>query len=60
LNGIFVLFKDDSWMDIKPEDLESLLEAQFQSINLNPQEIPLKLKQFIEQMSDFSGIELSR
>lgn len=55
-NMIFVV-SDDSWLSIRPEDLESLLEAKFQSGGLNPDDIPTKLKEFMKQISDFSGVE---
>ena len=46
-------------MEINPDDLESLLENQFKSEMSNEQfdKIPDKLKDFLTQMSDFSGVE---
>lgn len=46
-------------MDINSDHLESLLAAQFQT-KISDQkldQIPDKLKEFMQQMSDFSGVE---
>ncbi|CAL8122668.1 unnamed protein product [Orchesella dallaii] len=52
---------DDSWMEIRPEDFDKILETHFQTqgSSLSSKEIPKKLREFMNKISDFEGVELS-
>lgn len=47
-------------MDVRSEDFDNLLEKHFKSqgSELSSKEIPQKLREFMNKISDFEGVEL--
>lgn len=59
----FCSILDDSWMNISPEELDSILAARFgfkdKVVNVtdDPQQITSKLMAFFNRQSDLDGVE---
>lgn len=52
---------DESWMEIRTEEFDDLLQKHFktQASSLSSKEIPQKLREFMNKISDFEGVEIS-
>jgi len=50
---------DDAWLDIKVDDLETLLEEQFKTkiTDQKLDQIPDKLREFMNNLSEFDGVD---
>ena len=64
LRTVGLLLSDDSWINITPDQLDEMLNSAYGRSSTDPltdlSKIADQMKTFVEQESDYRGVELGR